>query len=100
MPKRATLSEEKLRGLEAVFQGPKTIEPEKKKASKPEKQKATFYLGPEAVELLEELRLRLRRQHGLPPSVASKSAIVEAALRMAQADLEGLARTVAEFSEG
>lgn len=100
MPKRATLSEEKLRGLEAVFQGPKAIEPEKKKASKPEKQKATFYLGPEAVELLEELRLRLRREWGLAPSVASKSAIVEAALRLAQADFEALARTLAQSSQG
>ncbi|MGC9075519.1 MAG: hypothetical protein ACP5JD_07395 [Candidatus Bipolaricaulaceae bacterium] len=96
MPKRAELSEERLRGLEAVFQGPKAIETEKQKTSKPEKRKVTLYLGLQSVDLLEELRLRLRREHRLAPSVASKSAIVEAALRLAQENLQALARTVAQ----
>lgn len=91
MAKRAALSAERLKGLEAVFQGAKAVKPEKPKASKAEKQKVTFYLEPEAVELLEDLRLRLRREHGLPPSVASKSAIVEAALHLVQGELAQLA---------
>ena len=96
MAKRAALDERKLQGLEAVFRGPQAGEIEKRKTSKPEKLKVTFYLDLEAVELLEDLRLRLRREQGLAPSVASKSAIVEAALRLVQEDLARLAQAVEE----
>lgn len=96
MAKRAALSEERLRGLEAVFSGPKAVEPEKQKTVKTERQKVTFYLDRQCVEILEDLRLRLRREHGLAPSVASKSAIVEAALRLVQNKLEELAKNLVE----
>ncbi len=96
MARRAALNEEKLRGLEAVFLGPQAGIPAKPQASKPEKQKVTFYLNPKAVELLEDLRLRLRREQGLSPSLASKSAIVEASLRLVQGDLVRLAQAVQE----
>jgi hypothetical protein len=92
--KRAELTEERLKGLEAVFGGAKVIKPEKPKTSKTEKQKVTFYLDAEAVELLEDLRLKLRREHGFGPRASSKSAIVEAALRLAEADLAGLAKAL------
>jgi len=92
--KRAELTEERLKGLEAVFGEAKAVKPEKLKTSKTEKQKVTFYLGAEAVELLEDLRLKLRREHGLGPRASSKSAIVEAAIRLAQADLAGLAEAL------
>lgn len=92
MAKRAELSEERLKGLEAVFGGAKALKPEKLKTSKTEKQKVTFYLDLEAVELLEDLRLRLRREYSVGPRASSKSAIVEAALRLVQADLAGLAK--------
>lgn len=98
MAKRAALSTERLKGLEAVFQAPKAGEPEKQQASKMEKQKITFYFAPATVELLEDLRLKLRREHGLAPSVASKSAIVEAALRLVQGDVAQLARLLEESS--
>lgn len=96
MAKRAALSTERLKGLEAVFQGPKAVKPEKQQAGKVEKQKITFYFAPATVELLEDLRLKLRREHGLAPSVASKSAIVEAALRLVQGNVAQLARLLEE----
>ena len=48
----------------------------------------------EAVDLLEDLRLKLRREHGFGPRASSKFAVVEAAIRLAQADLAGLAQAL------
>lgn len=99
MAKRAELSGERLRGIDAVLSGPRGAEEEREpvkmepeKVVKGEKRKITLRLSLEGMELLEELRYRLRREQGLPPSVASKSAIVEAALRLAGGDLSELAK--------
>lgn len=100
MAKRAELSGERLRGIDAVLSGQRSAEEEERepvrmeteKVVKGEKRKITLRLSLEGMELLEELRYRLRREQGLPPSVASKSAIVEAALRLAGGDLSELAR--------
>ena len=115
MSKRASLSN---KGLDAVFSSKPTASkptsqknsiPVSREAVKPEKQhtgkkaakgtgkpvaqkvKETYYIGEDVAMLLEELRLRLRREHGLRPGEASKSRIVEAALRMQSMDLATLA---------
>jgi len=113
--KRASLSN---KGLDAVFSSKqeaskpasqKNSIPVSREAVKPEKQhagkkavkgtdkpvaqkvKETYYIGEDVAMLLEDLRLRLRREHGLRPGEASKSRIVEAALRMQSQDLAALA---------
>ena len=115
MSKRASLSN---KGLDAVFNSKqedskpanqKNSMPVSREAVKPEKQhagkkankvtskpvaqkvKETYYIGEDVAMLLEDLRLRLRREHGLRPGEASKSRIVEAALRMQSMDVAGLA---------
>lgn len=99
MSKRATMKgDEGGRGLDAVFGGAK---PAPKKDSKTVRQqagmlsqgkgKATFYLAEQASTTLEELRLVLRRDHGLSPSQASKSNIVQAALILQAQDVQALA---------
>jgi hypothetical protein len=113
--KRASLSN---KGLDAVFSSKQEASkpasqkngiPVSQEAVKPEKQhtgkkstkrtsipvaqkvKETYYIGEDVAMLLEDLRLRLRREHGLRPGEASKSRIVEAALRMQSMDLAALA---------
>jgi len=54
--------------------------------------KATFYLSQEAIDALEEARLRLRKMAGKDERARiSKSAIVDAAILLAKEDLEAKA---------
>lgn len=101
MSKRASLKEsEGARGLDALF-SPGAVQQHARKLvyqkdSKTELAavKATFYLGPDVVDLIEEVRLRLRREFGLAPREASKSSIVEAALKLQSGDIAALAEQI------
>lgn len=91
MRKRASLREDALKGVDLIFEQGHADKPERQKTGKPEKVKVTFYVSQEAVEMLEDLRLELRRGYGLTPRLVSKSALVEAALRLVKGNTEKLA---------
>ena len=60
------------------------------------KVKQTYYIGEGTSLLLDELRLQLRREHNLPLSKTSKSAIVQVALELQAKNIPQLARRLAE----
>lgn len=106
MSKRATL---KTKGLDAVFHtGKDTSTPERQKASRPviqntiktvsrnKKVKQTYYIREDTSLLLDELRLQLRREHDLPLSKTSKSAIVQVALELQAKNISQLAQQLAK----
>ena len=111
MSKRATLN---TKGLDAVFHtGKDSGKTEQQKDSqavsqntiktvsgnkegKQGKVKQTYYIGEGTSLLLDELRLQLRREHNLPPSKISKSAIVQVALELQAKNISQLARQLAE----
>jgi hypothetical protein len=73
---------------------PQAIPPVKQQTSLPvdqqdgEKVKATYYLSPHTLDALEAAKLQLRRLARRKKRAISSSAIVDAALKMALADLE------------
>ena len=111
MSKRATL---KTRGLDAVFHtGKDSSKTERQKASTPGspntiktvsrnkkakqgKVKQTYYIAEGTSLLLDELRLQLRREHDLPLSKTSKSAIVQVAVELQAKNISQLARQLAK----
>lgn len=99
MPRRASLRAEGGQGLEALF---KKRQIDSKQASQKDVQmgetkvKVTFHLHEDIALLLEELKLKLRREYSLPSSQASKSSIVEAALKLQAENLETLAEALRE----
>ena len=107
MSKWATV---KTKGVDAVFHtGDDSSKREQQKTSKPPNQntikavspnkkvKETYYIGKGTSLLLDELRLQLRREHDLPPSKTSKSAIVQVALEL---QAENVAQIAQRLSEG
>ena len=106
MSKRATLN---TKGLNAVFHtGKDNSKKERQKTSKPVNQntiktvshnrkvKQTYYIGEGTSLLLDELRLQLRREHDLPPSKISKSAIVQVAVELQAKNISQLAEQLAK----
>ena len=98
MPRRASLSDEKGRkGLESLLGGVKNRDASKEAKQIPSipeaqpKLKVSFYFSPDVATLLEEMRLGLIKQHGLAPSEATKSRIVEVAIMLQREELDRLA---------
>ena len=105
MSKWATV---KTKGVDGVFHtGDDSSKPEQQKTSQPvnrntiktvspnKKVKQTYYIGEGTSLLLDELRLQLRREHDLPPSKTSKSAIVQVAVELQAKNISQLARQLA-----
>lgn len=67
----------------------KTVSPKKKV-------KQTYYIGEGTSLLLDEVRLQLRREHDLPPSKTSKSAIVQVAVELQAKNISQLAEQLAK----
>jgi len=104
----------KTKGVDAVFHtGNDGSKPEQQKTSRPVNQntiktvgrnkqakqgkvKQTYYIEEGTSLLLDELRLQLRREHDLPLSKTSKSAIVQVALELQAKNISQLARRLAE----
>lgn len=102
------------KGLDAVFHtGKDNSKKDRQKASNPVNQntikkvshnkqpkqgkvKQTYYIEEGTSLLLDELRLQLRREHGLPLSKTSKSAIVQVALQLQAKNISQLARQLAK----
>ena len=64
-----------------------------------EKEKDSFYLLAETIDTIEQLRRQLRREHGLSRRVASKSAVVDAAIHLVAERALDLARWLAKASD-
>ena len=66
---------------------------------KQDKGKQTYHIGEGTSLLLDELRLQLRREHDLPLSKTSKSAIVQVAAELQAKNISQLVRPRSPYLE-